>query len=390
MLRQYIEELKSELIHLRRQIHQNPELSNEEYKTRELILQELKELSIDYRLSEGSQGVVGILTGDMPGPTIALRADMDALPVNEESGLPFESQIEGRCHSCGHDIHTTVLLGCVKVLHRLKAQIKGRVVFIFQGAEEVLAGAQTILTEKLLDDLKIEGILALHTWPDLDAGKIGLKRGAFMASSDQVQLKIKGQAGHGAHPHRSIDAIVVAGYVICGLQTMLSREIAPLDPAVLSFGTIHGGQASNIIASEVVLEGTARALTPEVRDQIPKSVERIASHIAEGLRGKAEIIYARGTPPAINIDEWVDLVEEGAQKIIGSEQIAYLTSPSMGSEDFAFYLEKYPGCIFRLGTGNENPQSRLALHNPKIIFDEKAIEAGVQVMSQVVLNYLSS
>ncbi len=385
MLMANLPEVEKELLAVRRELHANPELSGQEKNTREIILRFLKDLPLEVKIAKNSMGLVAVLKSGGQG-AIALRADMDALPMEEDSGLSFSSQNAGACHSCGHDIHTTVLLGCAKVLAENKDKLSSDVVFIFQPAEETLGGAQSLLSEGLLGGLDIEKIFALHTWPDIPAGCIGVKKDAFMASSDSVDIEITGQAGHGAHPHRSIDAIVIAAHVISALQTVVAREIAPVDSAVLSFGKISGGQARNIIAGKVLLEGTARSLTAETRKILAESIERITVNTAKALKGNAKINYQAGTPPLQNNGNLVEEVIAAANQTLGGDKIHYLTMPSMGSEDFSFYLEKYPGCLFRLGTGNDQPASKLALHNPQIIFDEASIITGVKVLTQLVLN----
>jgi amidohydrolase len=329
------------------------------------------------------------LKGDLPGKTIALRADMDALPLQEDTGLPFSSQNQGIAHSCGHDIHTAVLLGCARILNERKSALRGNVKFIFQPAEEKLSGAQQMIAAGVLKNPDIDAILALHCWPELPVGTVGLKKGAFMASSDSLDIVIKGRAGHAAHPHKSIDPIVIAGHVLTSLQTIISREVAPLDAAVITIGKINGGTAHNIIAASVEMSGTVRTISPALRARMPQMIERIVSKTAESMNGEAVVNYCPGTPPVINNDILLDLVDKAAAAALGRENIVYLESASMGGEDFAFYLEKVPGVIFRLGTANESPESRLALHNPKLIFDEKAIVTGMVALCEAALKYLN-
>ena len=382
-----VDKILGEIIAVRRHIHQNPELSGCETATAKLVMERLGVLGISCQTVAGT-GVVGLLEGALPGKTIALRADMDALNLLEETRLAFASTHPGVSHSCGHDIHTAVLLGCAAVLSEMRNSIKGNVKFIFQPAEESLSGAQQMLLADVLQHPGVDAIMALHCWPELPAGSIGLKRGSFMASSDSLDITVIGKAGHAAHPHKCIDPIVIAGHVLTGLQTIISREISPVDSAVITIGKIAGGTARNIIASTVELTGTVRTLTPATREKIPHLIERVVGKIAEGMNGEAVVRYLPGTPPVINSDALTTLVEQAAARALGADKVVYLENASMGGEDFAFYIEKVPGILFRLGTADENPDSRLALHNPKIVFSEEAIATGIVTLCEAALQYL--
>lgn len=383
-----VERIQSEMVAVRRHIHQHPELSGQEVLTSQLVAQQLIELGIETRHWDTKTGVIGLLKGASPGPTLALRADMDALKLQEETGERFSSANRGVAHACGHDIHTTVLLGCAKVLSAMRDVLPGNIKFIFQPAEETLGGARQMLEASVLEEPQVQAIFALHCWPDLPSGTIGLKKGPFMAASDSLKITIAGRAGHAAHPHKSIDPIIIAAHVLTSLQTLISREVAPLDSAVITIGKINGGTASNVIAGSVEMEGTVRTINPALRAEMPKMITRIASCTAESMRGAAKVEYLQGTPPVINDPDLVSLIERAADDIIGPDKVAYLETASMGGEDFAFYLEKVPGAMFRLGTANDEPSSRLALHNPKLTFDEQAIATGIKVMSVAALKYL--
>ncbi len=373
---------------LRRKLHAHPELAFHEFATTELIAQELTNCGLEVKTWEGKTGVLGILQGAKPGKVIALRADIDALPLTEKSGLEFTSQNEGVCHACGHDLHTSVLLGAVRVLSQMREQLAGTIKFIFQPAEETLGGSQSMIERGVLTNPQVEAIFGLHTWPDLPEGTVGYKAGSFMASADSVDVKIIGRAGHAAHPHRSIDPVVAAAAVVQGVQSFISREIAPIDSAVITFGSIHGGTVRNIIAGDVTLAGTIRCASKEVRDNMPGMLERMIQNTAAAYRCTAEINYQAGNPPVVNDEKLTNVVTEAAQKILGAEKVKPVASMSMGSEDFAWYMEQVPGCVYRLGTHTEEAQSHLALHNPEIRFGEKALLTGVEVMSSVALEYL--
>lgn len=383
-----VADIQEEVISIRRHIHQYPELSGCELATSALIARELKALGIEVQAREGTPGVVGLLAGNAPGKTIAVRADIDALKLQENTGLAFSSRHSGVSHSCGHDIHTAVLLGCAKVLSGMRNEFPGNVKFIFQPAEESLGGAQPMIEAGVLENPRVDAILALHCWPELPAGTVGFKRGSFMASSDNVEITITGRAGHAAHPHKSIDPVVIAGQVLTAMQTIVSREVSPVDSAVITIGKINGGTAPNIIAAEVEMAGTVRTVTPELRERMPGIIERLVCKMAESLNGGAAVKYLRGTPPLVNDNTVLDAVMQSAVCALGEDKVIGLDSVSMGGEDFAFYLEKVPGAMFRLGTANDNPDSRLALHNPKLIFDEQAIVTGIAVMCEATVRYL--
>lgn len=387
-IRQQVAAIEEEMIAFRRQLHHHPETAGQETATSSLIAQQLTQLGLEVTRCEAGTGVLALLKGARPGATLALRADMDALPLQEDTGLDFASVNAGVTHACGHDIHATVLLGCARVLSAAKAELPGTVQFVFQPAEENLSGARQMLAAGAVSQPAADAIFGLHCWPDLAAGTVGLKKGSFMAASDNIKITITGRAGHAAHPHKSIDPIMIAGHVIVALQSIISREVAPLDSAVITIGTINGGTAHNIIAPSVELAGTVRTINPELRAQMPGMIERVVAHVAEGMRGTAVMEYIKGTPPVINDAALVGIVERAAGATLGAEKVAWLETASMGGEDFAFYLEKVPGAMFRLGTGNDDPASRLALHNPKLIFDERAIAAGIETMSAAAMLYL--
>lgn len=387
-IRQHVDIIQEKVTAIRRHIHRNPELSGSEFATSQLIAKELLAMGIKVQTWESKPGVVGLLEGSLPGKTVAIRADMDALQLQEDTGLEFSSQNSSAAHACGHDIHTAVLLGCAKVLSEIRNEIHGNVKFIFQPAEESLSGARPLIEAGVLENPHVDAILALHCWPDLPAGTVGYKRGSFMASSDGLEITITGRAGHAAHPQKSIDPIVITGHVLTALQTIVSREISPVDSAVITIGKISGGTAPNIIAAKVEMAGTVRTITREVRERMSRMIERIVSKTAESMNGGAVVKYQQGTPPLINDDALVSLIEQTATRILGRDKVVQLESASMGGEDFAFFLENVPGAMFRLGTANENPDSKLALHNPKLIFDEKAIATGIVVMCETAVQYL--
>lgn len=366
--------LAPEYIEVRRALHRRPETAFEEAETTARIREELARCGIETVPNGDDTGLVGVLRGAAPGPVIALRADMDALPIQEESGLPFASEIPGRCHACGHDIHMATLLAAARLLSEYRAHLRGTVKFFFQPAEEKLGGARSLIAHGFLDD--VDAIFGAHTWPDTPGGSIGYRRGAMMAGSDTFRIVIHAPGGHAAHPHKTPDPVAAAAYMITQLQTIVSRETAPLDSAVVTVGKMTAGTAANIIPSEVVLEGSLRYLLPETRTKIHESIRRIAAGTALSLRVEASVEILPGCGPVIGEDRLVDMIETAVTRLLGPEKADVLPTASMGSEDFAFYLEKKPGAFFRLGTGSDDPASRLPLHNSRIHFSEDAISAG--------------
>ena len=383
-----MKELEPEYIKIRRYLHQHPELSYNEVNTTEFIKQELTKYGIEVFNNGKFTGVIGVLKGSAPGKTIALRADIDALPVKENTGLDFASVNEGCCHACGHDLHMTTLLAAARLLSKYRHQLQGTVKFFFQPAEEKLGGSETIINNGFLED--VDAIFGIHTWPDVPGGSIGIKKGPMMAGSDSFKITITAPGGHAAHPHKTPDPIAAAAYMITQLQTIVARELNPLDSAVITVGKMTAGTAANIIPSEVVLEGSMRYLLPETRKKIHESIKRIAEGTAISLRVHAATEIISGCGPVIGTDELVDMVELSAGKLLGTDKISILPAASMGSEDFSAYLAEKPGAFFRIGTGTDNPNSHLALHNGKLLFSEDAIAAGAVTLCGVTFLFTGS
>lgn len=381
-------ELEPYFIELRHKIHAHPELGMREFKTTELIKNELTKYGIKALPNGNDTGVIGILEGKYPGKTIALRADIDALPVQEMTGLPFASQEDHKCHACGHDIHTTTLLATAKLLSERKESLHGTVKFIFQPAEEIAAGAKSIIENGFLSD--VDAIFGAHTWPEIPGGTIGYKYGAMMAGAAHFDVKISALGGHAAHPHKTPDPIVIAAYIIIELQSIVSREIAPLDSAVLTIGKLDAGTASNVIPSSVTLYGTFRYLLPEVKDKVAGAIKRISTCIAEAHKATAKVNIQIDEGPVINQDDLTSLVKESAETLLGKDNCLELKKASMGSEDFSFYLEHKPGAFFRLGTTENDENYKRALHNNELLFSEKAISAGAITECGIVFLFTDS
>lgn len=388
MIKQLVEQFLPEVLDLRRTMHENPELSFKEFQTTDLIYETLKHTDIQLQKCTGGTGVIGLLEGGKKGKVLALRADIDALPIVEKTGLAFASKKEGIMHACGHDIHTSVLLGAALILNELKDELAGTIKFIFQPAEEVMGGAEFMIREGALHEPAVDHIVCLHTWPFMDAGKVGIRSGAMMASANQFELKVLGSGGHAAHPHKSVDPIPVAAKIIDALQQIVSRQVSPVDSAVVTIGQIHGGTADNIIANEVKISGTVRTLHKEMRDFIENRIGKISHSIAEAFGAEVVYTFHDGTPPVINDADLVTRFAEAITEQMGEETIEELEEPSLGGEDFAFYLEHVDGMLFRLGTANDDENSRKGLHNPQIIFDERSIPTGIEAMTSFAIRYL--
>jgi len=384
------QEIEQEMIDIRRKIHQNPELGFKEFETTALLEKELQSYGLETRRNGEDTGIIAILRGAKPGKVIGVRGDIDALPVPEETGLPYASKVEGVSHACGHDINSTAVLACAKLLSEMKDDLCGTVKFIFQPAEETLTGSLSMIKNGVMENPKMDAIICVHTWPEMPGGSIGVRRGAMFAASDRFKITIHGRGGHAAHPHKCVDPVVVAGYLITQLQTIVSREVAPLDSAVVTVGKMVAGTANNIIPSEAVLEGTVRTLNKETRKSIQESVERVAKHTAEAHNATATVEYITGGPPLINDDSLNDLVSEATVELLGEDKLLQVPLASMGSEDFAEYVEFVPGVGVRIGTFDDRPESKGALHSSKIVFSEKAIMAGAVMLCGTVFKFTGS
>jgi amidohydrolase len=379
------------LIQLRRELHQYPELAFDEFKTSERIAKELRKLRIDVKRPIAKTGVVGVLNKGTEGKTIALRADMDALPVLEQTNFPYKSKNEGIMHACGHDVHVACVVGAAKILTRLKDELPGKVKFIFQPSEEVHpGGAKPMIEAKVLENPDVSGIFALHCDPAIPIGKIGVREGPTMAQAEDFDITIIGRGGHGARPHDGVDAIVVASQVIQALQTIVSRKINPLEPVVVSIGKMEGGSARNIICDKVILKGTARTLNKEVAKKIPGFLKEIISGITKSAGASFELNYYGGYPILINHPKATNLARGTIAKLFGKEAIFELRRPMMGGEDFAYYLQKIPGSFLRLGIRNPKKDAIYPWHHPKFTVDEDAIKIGSAVLAGVAFDFLSS
>ena len=367
------------LIGLRRDIHRHPELGFEEERTASLVERELKAIGLQPRRVVGT-GVVALIEGALPGATVALRADMDALPITERSGLDFASQIPGRMHACGHDAHTAILIGAARRLLLGRDQLSGRVVLLFQPAEEGPGGARPMIDAGVLDDPHVDAIAMLHVDTRLATGVIGITPGPVMAAADELHVTIEGRGGHGAYPHLSVDAIPAASAIVLALQNIAARETNPLQSVVVTIGTIEGGYRNNVIADRVHLTGTLRALDPTIRDGLEARVRRIINGVAAGYGAHAKIEVIKGYPPVVNdiaLAQWFskDMAANESCTIVAAE-------PTMGGEDFAFFAQQRPGLVMRLGVRNETLGAVHSGHSPEFVIDEAAIPLGVTALTR--------
>jgi len=394
-----VDRFADEIIALRHQIHQYPELGNREFETAKLIEQHLRSLGLEVQTGVAHTGVVGVLRGGKPGPVVAVRADIDALPVTEETNFDFKSTVRtnylgkevGVMHACGHDIHTSVQLGVVSVLASMRDQLPGTVKFIFQPAEEGApqgeeGGADLMIKEGVLDEPKPEVIFGLHSFSDIEVGQAGYTIGPALAAVDHFRIQIKGKQAHGAQPHRSVDPVVMASQVVTAFQTIRSRNIDPLEPSVVTVGIIRGGERFNIIPQQVYLEGTVRTYSKEVQDKIERRMKEIVDGITKAGGGSFDFDYQRITPATINDEALAKEMIPTLVRVLGQENVKVLP-PVMGGEDFAYFSNIIPGFYYRLGTTKPGTTSG-GVHTPTFTADDGAVRVGMRVMSNIVLDYL--
>ena len=386
LIKQKAKEYRESVIELRRHLHQNPELSFQEYNTSTYIQEYLTSLNIEYKNGFVKTGIVALIKGNNPTKKIiALRADMDALPILEENTINYKSTNEGVMHACGHDVHTASLLGVAKILNELKSELEGTVKLIFQPGEEKLpGGASLMIKEGVLENPKPEAIIGQHVFPDLPAGKVGFRPGMYMASCDEIYITIKGKGGHAALPHTFIDPIFISSSIITNLQQIVSRRAKPSTPTVLSFGKINSkGGATNIIPDEVYLEGTFRTMDEAWRKEAHKLIKQIATDIAKTMGGDCIVDIKKGYPFLKNDETLTTNSFNLAKEYLGNENVVELDIRMTG-EDFAFYAQQIPGCFYRLGTGKSS-----GLHTSTFNIDETAIETSIGLMSWLAISNLN-
>ena len=383
-----IEKINEHIIQIRHDLHQNPELSGHEEDTKFLIKGILEAVGYEITESDKHYGLVADLKVDEKKKTVAIRADMDALPIEEQTKKPYASKKKGVMHACGHDSHTAIALGVALALMEFKDEIPGNVRFIFQPSEESKEGGSIeMIKEGCLDG--VDAIFGLHAYPYLHTGQIGYKYGVMMASADIFSIEVFGKSSHGARPHEGVDAILVTSMIVNSLNHIVSRRIDPLHPAVISLGTIEGGKAPNIICDHVLLKGTVRTVNEEVRKNIPKMMEKSIAGICASMGARYKFDYQFGQPELINDNKIVDIIVNEAQKIIGKENCIDLETPVMGGEDFSEYLQIIPGGFFRLGTCNEEKGTCIPQHNSRFDVDDDALEVGMKILAASAIEFLS-
>ena len=379
------EKYRDYVIGARRHLHAHPETSLEEVLTTAYLMRELDAMGIPYIKGEPT-GLVATIKGKKPGKTVALRSDMDALNILEKNEVSYKSQVDGKMHACGHDGHTAILLGAARILKDQMEELPGTVHLIFQPAEETGHGAKILINTGTWYE-ETDNIFGAHLWSYLPTGKISLEPGQRMAATDRFQIKIQGLSGHGSMPHQTVDAVVVASAMVMNFQTIVSREYSPMEPLVVSVGSIHSGTAFNIISGEAVLEGTIRYFSKDIGKTIESSMRRVVESTAALYGASAEMIYTYNLPPVVNDEASSALAYEAASRILGEENIV-LQEKTTGGEDFAFYLEHKPGCFVFIGSGNYEKGTDFAHHNDHFDLDEDVLLHGSALYAEYAISFL--
>jgi amidohydrolase len=383
-----IQHLLPQLIQIRKELHQYPEVSGQEFYTTERIKKWLRDLDCHIHQYDVETGVIAEIQGDLPGPTVAFRADIDALPILEKTGLDYESNNMGVSHACGHDWHTTIALGAASVLAANKQHLNGNVRFIFQPAEETTQGAKQLIEAGLFEDGEIDAIFGLHNQPGIPAGKVGVTDQRLMAAVDTLKITIEGKSGHGAIPENTIDAVVAGSAVIMGLQSAVSRNIDPFEPVVITVGSFNSGTAHNVIAGKAELIGTVRSFNPAVRSELPNLINRITSEIAQGYGATATVEYIPQVGAIQNDPQMTAFVKQAVEEVLGVEAVIEPT-PTMGGEDFALYQEYVPGCYFWVGTRDESKGIVKQWHDPAFLVNDEVIPSTVSIVTNTLLYALN-
>jgi len=384
-LKQAIDAIMPEAVNIRRELHQQPELSGQEEHTAKRVADCCRKLDLDVREGIGGHGLLACLTSDDNKPWLAFRADMDALPITDAKQRPYASRVDNISHSCGHDAHTAILIGVMRVLHRFKDRLHHNIAFIFQPAEETCEGAAAMLRDRLFADFKPEQIYALHVYPYLPAGSIGLRQGPMCAAADMFDVEIRGRGGHAARPHECIDVVLVATHIIQALHQIVGRRVNPLHPAVLTIGQIHGGHAGNVIPDRIHFSGTFRSLHPEVHEEIRTRMDQIIRQTAEAWGATSHFTLKQATPVLTNNPDLLSQSHDIFEELVPYIKLININEPSMGGEDFAEFLHDIPGCLFRLGTGS-SPETRYPLHHPCFDIDESSMSSGIAAFAALALH----
>ncbi|MCI8610199.1 MAG: amidohydrolase [Firmicutes bacterium] len=392
VLQTKIDQIYPQVVTARRHIHQHPELSGHEEKTCQYIIEQLSAMGIEANPIAGT-GVLALIQGQGAGcdaekRTVAIRADIDALPIMENTGLPFSSQNPGVMHACGHDVHASILLGTAALLHSMRDEFIGAVKLFFQPNEEAEGGAAPMIAEGCMENPKVDAVLGLHVTEALPVGSIELCRGTMNAATCELKIKVMGKSCHGAHPEGGVDAIIIAANVITALQTIITRNLAPTDPLIITLGTIHGGAKENVVAGEVMLTGTLRSLTLAHRDFAQKRIQEICEGVAAAYGGSCQVEFINGYPPLDNNDDLVDLLADLGKQFLGSENVRYLPAPSLGADDFAYFCQAAPSVYFNIGTAAPTATNPAPIHNEAFCPDEEAMKVGILMETAAALKLL--
>jgi amidohydrolase len=380
--------MKDWLVDIRRDLHMHPELGLEETRTSEVIKKHLDQMGIEYVAYEGQTSVVGIIHGGFPGKTVAIRADMDALPLSEINDVTYKSKTDGVMHACGHDAHVAILIGAARLLNGMKDELYGNVKLLFQPAEESVGGADTMVKAGCMKNPDVDYVIGLHVMPHLNCGLIETKYGDLNAATDDITITIQGKSAHGAYPELGTDAIAIAGQVITALQTVTSRSVSPLDSVVLSIGKITGGTRANIIADKVKMEATLRTFNPSTRALVKKKITDIVEGVSQGLGGKGIVGIEPGYEALINSEEVVDVIISTAKEILGEENLVIREKPSLGAEDFSYFIDASKGAFYHIGCSRKDDKMKYPLHSCQFNLDENCLPIGAIMHASIVLNLL--
>ena len=379
----------AELVNIRRHLHENPELGFEEVATAQYIADYLAGLGLEVTSQVAKTGVVALLRGARPGKTVAIRADMDALPIQELNEVPYKSKHPGKMHACGHDAHVAAAIGAARILWELRDQINGNVKFIFQPAEEAPGGAEPMIAAGVLENPAVDAIIGGHVWGSLESGIIEVMSGPTMASSDIIRLKIIGKGGHAAQPHTTIDPIVIASEIVGALQKLVSRQTDPFESVVISICSFHAGDVFNVIPHSAYLEGAVRTLNNELRQELPHKIEKIIRGITEPYGATYELDYYLGYPVTVNDPGVTETVRRAAISVLGDDKVRVAARASMGGEDYAYFLNKVPGTYIRIGTRNPEKGICQEMHHPRFDIDEAVLELTPVVYAQAAFDLLA-
>lgn len=386
-LQALVEEVAPEAVALRRDLHMHPELGFEEVRTSGIVADRLRELGLEVRTGIGRTGVVGVLDTGRPGRTVLARADMDALPVHEQRDSPYRSTVDGKMHACGHDGHTAVLLAVAEILVRRSDRLHGKVLFVFQPAEEIVAGAAAMLEDGVLQGVRVDAAIGLHLSSNHRTGTVAVSPGPSMAATDSFLVRLSGRGGHAGFPHQTVDTVVLAAHAITGLQTLVSRETSPLDQAVISVASVNGGNSHNVLPDSVELKGTMRTFTDAVRERLRQRLPEFLSGLAGTFGGASELKWVSGAPALINDPEKTATFREVAAATVGADNVLDL-EPVMGAEDMSLWLRAAPGTFFWVGARNESIKADKPHHHPEFDIDEAAIPLAITLLARGVERFL--